>query len=69
MFFEVDKTNWAHRDSAVRNLEIYIQKHQMCITLEKNKDSPESSEIPWDKGTNVIFFSALEVAYHEGEIG
>lgn len=37
MFFEVDKTNWAHRDSAVRNLEIYIQKDQMWITLEKTR--------------------------------
>lgn len=45
MFSEADKTNRVHRDSAVRNLEIYIQKHHMYITLEKNKDSSESSEI------------------------
>lgn len=30
----------------------------------KNKNSPESSEIQWDKGTNVIFFSFLFCRLH-----
>lgn len=36
---------------------------------KKPEDSPESSEVQWDKGTSVMFFfSILEVANQEGEI-
>lgn len=62
-----------YRGSAVRNLETYIhyiQKHQMCINLEKTRLLLKAVSDNENRGQVRIFFSSsLEIAYREGGIG